>query len=70
MKKAQLWRYGDWEDIILFSINIVPNIEMERNDLEYSIKQTNKYVIIYLDKHEELDEFETESLSSIRLKLD
>lgn len=70
MKKAQIWKWGDWEDITLLSINIVPNIEMERNDLEYSIKQTNKYIVIYLDKHGELDEYEAESLSSIRFKLE
>lgn len=48
--KARIKACGKWSDIVdIISIQVVPRIRMQRNDLEYQIEQSNEYHIIWMD---------------------
>lgn len=67
MFKALVYCYGKDREVMVVSITPVPQIEMVRNDLEYSIKQTIEYHVVFIDEHGELDSIDTNSLSNITL---
>ena len=55
------------EEITVISVQIVPRLSMERNDLEYSLKQDNELHIIYLNNDSEIETAEIGSYADMEI---